>query len=105
MERLPRAPRNTYLLITAISGFIALAALVNITPPDSVWVISLFVLLFSVSSGLLTQYLFRRPRQSLLVSCGIAVFLTIRTFGLKNPLYTVLLAATVIAVEIYWKRR
>ncbi len=105
MERLPRSQRNPYLLISGVSGYILLAAFVNIFPPDALWRIALFIIAFTASTGLLIQYVLRRIQQSILLGFGLALFLVLRFFGLRSPVYPALLIACIVAIEILWKRK
>lgn len=100
-----KPPRNPTHLILGISGFMLLAAYVNLLTPDSWWLIAIFIAAFSLSSGLVIHFLFRNMKQTAILSVGIALFLALRVLGLKNLLYTVLLVASVISVEFVSKKR
>jgi hypothetical protein len=105
MERLAHAPRNPVLLILGVSGFVVLSAFINIFAPEGLWQIGLFVCVFSVSSGVILQYIFRRTQQSVILGFAIAIFLILRLFGLRNPLYLILLLACVLALELTMRKR
>lgn len=105
MERAIHAPKNPVLLTVALSGFVLLAAMVNLFPPDSLVVIGIFVVGFSFSTALLTHYIFRRFRHTAVAGVTVAILLLMRAFGLRNPLFLVLLAAVVISVEVALQRR
>lgn len=105
MERLVHAQRNPVLLILGVSGFVALSAFINIFPPEGLWQIALFVGIFSVSFGLMLQYIFRRTQQSIIAGFTISIFLILRLFGLRNPLYLILLLACVLALELTMRKR
>jgi len=97
--------RNPYLLISGVSGYILLAGFVNVFPPDNAWKISLFIIIFSVSSGLIVQYLFRTMQQSLLLGTGLALFLILRIFGLRSPIYAVLLLVCILSLELTLRKQ
>lgn len=105
MDRKLHTPRNPYLLIGGVSGYILLSAYVNLYPPDSLLRIALFLIVIAASTGLVLQYLFRRTQQSILLSFGVVIFLTLRFFDLRNPLYTVLLLACIVSLELTMRKR
>ncbi len=104
MER-HKPVRNPYLLVLGASGYVLLAAFVNMYPPDTIVYIVLFLIAFTVSTGFILQYVFRKIQTSVLWSGGLALLLILRLFGLKSPIYTVLLLASIISFEILWKRK
>jgi len=105
MDRPGHTPRNPNLLISGLSGYILLAGFVNIYAPDTLWQIGLFIIVLTVSTALLLQYVFRKTQQSLLLSVALAVFLVLRFFGLRSPLYPALLLTCIISLELTLRKR
>jgi len=105
MERLPRHARSPFLLFITISGFVLLAAYVNIVPPDTMLRVSAGITIASVSFTLLVRYITRSSRQSLLLGAGVFIFLFLRYMGLRSILYTILLLVSIVVLELYFRRR
>lgn len=102
MERLHR-PRNPLLLFFGITGVIALAAFVNVVPPDSIAAILGFALLLAATIILLGLYTVKNVRHVLLFTIGLLTYLALQFFGLRHILYATLLVASVVALEFLWK--
>lgn len=102
MERI-KAPRNPLLLFLGITGIILLSSLVNIVPPDTVFALAAFFSLLIISAYLLGVYAFRRRRHALLLVLAVTMFFVLRLIGLKHGLYTILLVASIFALEYLWK--
>lgn len=102
MERLHK-PRNPLLLFIGVTGLILLAAFINIVPPDSVAALLVFFLVFITTLILLGLYIIRSLRHALILTFGIVLYLILRFFGLRHPLYAVLLIASLVALEYLWK--
>lgn len=91
------------MLFIGLTLIIITAAYINVVTPNSpVSLLGFFALLGSASL-LLGMYVFGHMRHALLVSAGLIVYLTIRLIGLRHPAYTLLLIASVIALEYLWK--
>lgn len=104
MER-QKKERDPLALFIGLSGLIATAAYVNIIAPDSLVSLLGFFVILGVASTSLGIYLFRHTRHAWLVSGGIVLYLILRLIGLKQPLYAVLLIASIIALEFLWKEQ
>ncbi len=102
MERLKKE-RNPLILFLGLTGLIVMSAYVNIFPPDSLTHILIFLVILAVSLGLLCSYVFRKTRHTVLITLGVMLYLVLRYFGLRHPLYAVLLFASIIALEYLWK--
>lgn len=98
MERL-RKTRNPLLLFIGVTGLITLTAFINIVPPDSITAMLIFAFLFIATLVLLGLYTIRSLRHVLILTFGITLYLILRFFGLRHPLYAVLLAASIAALE------
>lgn len=102
MERQKEA-RSPLILFIGVTTLIITAAYINVFPPDSLMVLLGFFALLMVTSTALGIYLFPHKRHAILISSGLAVYLVLRLIGLRHPLYTLLLVASVIALEYLWK--
>lgn len=102
MER-QKKERNPALLFIGLSLLIITAAYINVTPPASLISLIGFFLLLSIVSTTLGFYLFHHMRHAVILSVGIIIWLILRLIGLRHPLYTVLLIASIIALEYLWK--
>ena len=102
MERI-KAPRNPLLLFLGITGIILLSSLVNIFPPDTVYSLAAFFALLIISAYFLGMYTFRRRRHAFLLVLAVTMFFGLRLVGLKHGLYTILLIASILALEYLWK--
>ncbi len=99
-----KPPRNPMQLFLGCTGLFALAAYVNIFPPDSAVTVVTFFILLVVTLVLLGLYVFRRYRIALVVALAVAVYLMLRLLGLRHPLYALLLAASVFAIEYLFRQ-
>lgn len=91
------------LLFIGLSTLIITTAYVNVTPPDSLISFFGFFTLVGLTFTTLGLYLFHHARHAILLTGGIIVFLLLRLIGLRHPMYTGLLIASVIALEYLWK--
>lgn len=105
MNRIQKHKRKPYQLFISATLFIALAAYVNITGPETVWHILLFIAVFALATAILMQYIFRRKRRALIIAAGTTIFLLLRYLGLTSPVYTTLLIAVIIATDVSLRRR
>jgi|GEM_PF-722723 len=102
MER-HKVQRNPFILFTGLTGLIGIAAYVNIVSPDSLIALAGFFLLFIIAATSLLLYILQHTRHALLISAGTTIYLILRLLGLRQPLYAVLLLASIIALEYLWK--
>jgi hypothetical protein len=97
--------RNIAWLLVGISGISSLAWLTNTQNPANPIFLLLFfsILFFTVYSiAFFITYIVRR---SLLISGGVFLFFFLRYLGLREPLYIVLLAASLISLELSSQKR
>lgn len=102
MER-HKANRNPIYLFFGISGCIALSAYVNAFSPDSPLLLFGFFSLLTISFGFIGAYSFIRAHHAILLSIGVSLYLFLRFLGLRQPIYIILLVASIIAIEYLWK--
>ncbi len=96
--------RNVASLLVAVTGLSAIGWLTHSFPPDTNKVIGLFLLIFlSVFSFIF--FLTRSPRRALLAGIGVIIFFFLRLIELREPVYVILLAASLISLEVYLDKR
>lgn len=103
MDRIHKHHREPYLLFFAVTIIILLAAFVNITPPNTIFHIAVFIIGISCAIGLFVHYIFSKTHRSILLACGTATLLTLRYIGLTSPIYIALLLTCIIAIDIHQK--
>lgn len=102
MDRHKRERNPLYLFLGA-SGLIGLSAYINAFPPDFPLTLAGFFLLLATSVGLIGAYIFRRTRHAALLAVGASLYLALRYLGLRQPIYVILLIASILAIEYLWK--
>ena len=96
-------PRNPVTLFFGITGLILLAEYVNVFPPaTAITIVGFFVLLIATLM-VLGIYALRNMRRVVMITMAIVIYLSLRFVGLRHPLYAVLLAASIVALEYVWK--
>jgi len=97
--------RNITWLLVGISGISGLAWLTNTqNPANPIFLLLFFVILFFTAYSL-TFFITNIVRRSLLVSGGVLVFFLLRYLGLREPLYIVLLVASLVSLELSSQKR
>ena len=91
--------KNPLYLFLGCTGVFILAAYVNIFPPDQLVYVGTFFILLLLTLTLLILYVGRDIRRSIVISGGIVLYLLLRYFGLRHPLYLILLIAATFAVD------
>ncbi len=96
--------RNVLALLTGITGVSVIGWLTQTFPPDTNLIVVFFLLVF-ISGFSLMLFLTQSKRQALLFASGISTLLLLRLIGLRGALYTLLLIASLISLEVYLKKR
>ncbi|MBP9814154.1 hypothetical protein KBC80_03075 [Candidatus Woesebacteria bacterium] len=99
------SPRNTLWLITGISGISILGWLVSTTAPTSPSSIFIFFALIYFSCFSLGLFFFNHTRRAVFCATGITLFLFLRLLGLRQPLYPILLVASLLSLELLVYKR
>ena len=73
-------------------------------PPDTWEIISIFLLIFLLSSFLLSLYLLNNVRRAILLSLSLIILLSLRALGLREPVYIVLLVLSLISLEVLFTK-
>ncbi len=97
--------RNVWWLILGITGLSGLAWFMNTIPPDSMSQIIEFLLIILVTSFVSAQFLLNNVRRAVLVSVGFSIFLVLRYLGLRDPIYLILLVASLISLEMLLSKK
>jgi hypothetical protein len=99
------AQRNPTALFFGVSAFCALAALISIMPPGNPWITVLFFIIVAFGTYALTLYIVIHGKRALLITVGVVIFLLLRLVGLRNPLYVILLVASLASLELMRTKR
>lgn len=86
-------------------SFSALAWLVNTYPPQYLVHRIIFFFVVFLSVFFLFFYLLKRLRWALLIGFGVATFLWLRLMNLREPFYVVLLLASLVSLEVFFRKR
>lgn len=105
MKFMRRKNRNPLYLIVGVFGVSTLAWFINAYPPDKPFRIVIFLGLIGFSSTFLSLFLFKNVRRAILLSSGLTVFLLLRYLGLREPLYLILLLASLVSLELSLRKR
>ncbi len=100
-----RREHNVWHLILGVWGLSALGWFINSYPPTKAQYLIIFFLMVFFSSLFLFLYIFQNARRALLLSIGFAVFLILRLLDLRQPLYPILLLASLISLEVSLRKR
>jgi len=100
-----RKPRNVLYLILGITGASVNAWFVNTYEPVSQWVIVLFFFLITSAAFFLLLFALNNVRRAVWGSAALVLFLLLRYLGLRHPGYILLLAATLVSLELSLQKR
>lgn len=96
--------RNAAWLLAGISGISLLAWLINSYAP-TLWSMIVFFLLMFFTTIPLLFFLLNNFRRSFLIAGGVTGYVMLRMIGLREPLYLILLAASLVSLELYLNKR
>lgn len=91
--------------VITISGVSALAWFVNSYTPDSWQYIAMFFTLVALIITSFLHYLLNNVRHILLITGGVLILLLLRLLGLREIIYPLLLAATLLSLELMLRKR
>lgn len=97
--------RNIAWLVTGICGICTLAWFMNSHTPDSVTTLSIFFMLVFITTYVFTFFVANIVRRSIFVASGVVGFLLLRLVGLREPIYIILLIASLISLELYLNKQ
>ncbi|MBI5621025.1 hypothetical protein HY949_04545 [Candidatus Gottesmanbacteria bacterium] len=100
-----RPNRSIYWITTSICGISVLAWFANSYTPDS-WqmIVIFFVLIMAILMSLLL-YFVNNVRHVLLITGGLLILLVLRYLGLREIIYPLLLAASLLSIELMLRKR
>ena len=100
-----RQKRKLGWLILGLTGLASLAFWVYFFSPDKLLTLIVFYLLVGLSSFFLVLFILNHRRRAVLISCGLVLFLFMRQLELRQPIYLLLILATLVSLELYaWKK-
>ncbi len=97
--------RNVWWLILGASGISGLAWLTNTYGPAGPFMIQAFFALVFVTVFCFGLFFLNHTRRALLAAMGITGLLLLRLLLLREIYYTVLLAASLVSLEVYLNKR
>lgn len=100
-----RPHRSIRWLIVGISGISALAWFANTYAPDSWQLIAIFFVFAATIIMSLLSYVLNNVRHVFLIALGVLIILFLRLLGLREIIYPLLLAATLLSIELMLRKR
>lgn len=100
-----RPRHSVWWLIVGISGVSGLAWFANAYTPDSWQMIALFFMLITIIITSLLLRLLNNVRHILLITGGVIILLVLRLLGLREIIYPLLLAASLLSIELMLRKR
>ena len=105
MDGMYRPHRSVWWLIIGISGISALAWFANAYTPDSWQLILIFFTLITTVTMCLLLYFLNNVRHVLLITGGLLILLVLRLLGLREIIYPLLLIASLLSLELMFRKR
>lgn len=96
--------RNIPALLVGLCGLSTLGWLMHSFAPDGIRISLFFTLVFTVTAAF-SFFVARSRRQAVLAGVGVSTLFFLRLIGLREPLYVILLFASLISLEVYLKKR
>ncbi len=101
-----KAPeRNISWLFIAIAAVSALGWLIRTYPPSPWYRIILFFILVFIAVFFLFRFVLNNVRRATLIGNGAVLVLFLRLLDLRELTYILLLAALLLSLELYLKKR
>lgn len=97
--------RRAWWLIAGIAGASSIGFLIHTFPPTGIPQIIAFFALTLVTLYFILRFIVANNRWAILASAGISIFLILRMFQLREPLYLILLAAALVSLELVFHTR
>jgi hypothetical protein len=97
--------RNIWWLVLSISGISGLGWLTHSYAPQSPLHISIFFLLVFIFLFSLGIFITKHGRFGIILGLGGVGFLGLRFLHLREPLYFLLLLASLLSLELYLRKR
>lgn len=97
--------RNIAWLLIGICALSGLGWLINTQDPNYLSSLIIFFLFIFVTVFCISMFVTNIVRRSILIGSGAFVFFLLRLLGLREPLYIILLALSLISLEFYFQKR
>lgn len=97
--------RNGVWLLVGVGFLCALGWLINATSPDGWLPIALLFFLLAGSSYSIGRFVTNHSRRALLISLAITIFFLLHFMNLRHPLYSILLIASLLSLELTAQKR
>ena len=105
MDSMYRPQRSVWFLIIGISGISSLAWFANTYTPDSWQKVVIFFIFAAAIILSLLLYVLNNVRHVLLITGGLLILLVLRYLGLREIIYPLLLAASLLSIELLLRKR
>ncbi len=105
MKIVKQTPRNSWWLFIGIIGVSALGWFINSFSPDTIIIRGIFFAIIFATITSLSLYTLNNVRRSLLIGLGIPAFFLLRYLGLREPIYLILLIASLASLELFFQKR
>jgi hypothetical protein len=92
-------------MLVAITALSTLAWFVNTYAPETPKTLAIFFVLFTTFILSAGRIFIKQARIAWLLALGLTMFLLLRLIGLRDLLYTGLLIASLLSIELYLKKR
>jgi len=100
-----KKPRNVWWLVAGIFGLSGLGWFINTFGPNSFVLILLFFLIVFFTSLCFFLFLLNNVRRAILLSLGVSLFFFLRLLNLREPFYIILLVASIVSLDVYFRKR
>lgn len=91
-------------LVIGIVGISAIGWLINSYTPNGYAITGFFFVLF-VTAATLAFFITNNKRRAFLLSGAVVAFFLLRILKLREPIYLLLLVASLLSLEVYLKKR
>jgi len=98
-------PRNIWHLFIAVIGISLTGWYINTFAPKNWFIIAGFFFVFFLTWFFLLLYLLNNVRRAFMLTIGVSGIFMLRSAGLRDILYILLLAATIILLEAYLTKK
>lgn len=102
---LQQTQHNVIWIIVGICSLSGLGWLINTLDPNYLQSLILFFTILFVTVFSITMFITNIVRRSVLLGSGVFVFFLLRFLGLREPVYIILLALSLVSLELYLQKR
>lgn len=98
-------PHNLTWILIAIVFLSILAAYVNSFSPNSILLLVIFFLLVGAMTFFTSLFFLNNVRRAGLLSLGFSLLLILRYLNLREPIYLILLSASLLSLELLLRNK